>query len=258
MRGFSLIELIVVIVVLGVLCLGFANFFSQNAAQYLEANARTQLSTAMRSALERMARELRDALPNSIRIDSAGNCIEFMPIVQGGSYLDAPTSSPATQFEAVDSALAVSADYVSIMPLQSDEVYGVSGSSYPPSLIGFAGTASANTNTIYILLSGAKRFAHDSAAHRFFLTQTPVSFCIDSNGKLWRFHDYGNLAAQSSTLTGGDLLAQDLVQGDATEPVFRYSPGNLTRNALVDIRLILRTQNEQLRSQHEVMLRNVP
>jgi MSHA biogenesis protein MshO len=144
------------------------------------------------------------------------------------------------------------------MPLDPSELYGVNGSSYPASLIGFSGTTTANTNTVNVLLDNAKVFAHSSPSQRFFLAATPVSFCLNSNGQLERFQNYGNLTAQSSSLSAGDLLAQNLIQGDASNPVFRYSAGTLNRNALVDIRLTLRAQNEQFRLQHDVMLRNVP
>jgi MSHA biogenesis protein MshO len=144
--------------------------------------------------------------------------------------------------------------YVSIMPLDSSDVYGPA----PATLAAFAGITPANTNTIYVQLSANKLFPRTSPSQRFFLTTTPVSFCVQSNGQLQRFSEYGNLANQSSSLTGGAPLADHLQQGSASDPVFRYSAGTLARNALLQIRLVLRAQNETVQLEHEVMLRNVP
>ncbi len=254
MRGFTLIEMIVVIVVLGVLGLGFASLFTQSTQQYLEATVRQQFSSSTRLALERMSRELRDALPNSVRVDSNGNCVEFIPIIRGGVYLDAPFVTADNQFEALTLGTVSGVAYVSIMPLDASDVYG----SAPATLAEFAGTVAANANTIYVQLTANKLFPRTSPSQRFFLTSTPVSFCVQGNGQLQRFSQYGNLANQSSSLTGGAPLADHLVQGSASEPVFRYSAGTLTRNALLQIHLVLRGQNETVQFEHEVMLRNVP
>jgi MSHA biogenesis protein MshO len=143
---------------------------------------------------------------------------------------------------------------VSIMPLTSSDVYGAN----PAASVGFAGTSAADTNTINIIFSSAKVFPRTSPSQRFFLVGNPISFCVQTNGQLQRFSSYGNLAAQSSSLSGGAPLAEHLIQGNNSDPVFRYSAGTLTRNALLQIRFTLRAQNETFSIDHEVMLRNVP
>ena len=65
--GFSLIELIVVIVILGVLAASITSFIRFGTQIYTETTARDQLVSSARFAIERLNREVRNALPNSLR-----------------------------------------------------------------------------------------------------------------------------------------------------------------------------------------------
>ncbi|GAB6057784.1 prepilin-type N-terminal cleavage/methylation domain-containing protein [Desulfonatronum parangueonense] len=87
-KGFTLVELIVVIVVSGILAVGTSIFIMQAVRGYVDVAGRDDLATNGRIAIERMTREIRDALPNSIRIENGSNfiCIEFLPIIDAGLY----------------------------------------------------------------------------------------------------------------------------------------------------------------------------
>ena len=82
--GFTLIELVVVITVMGILSIGAVSFITDASDGYANTVRRTELGSTMRLAAERVTRELRNALPNSVRV--SGNCLEFIP-VEGGSTL---------------------------------------------------------------------------------------------------------------------------------------------------------------------------
>ena len=68
LRGVTLIEMIVAIVVTGIL-LSVVSLFTRNQIMaYFDVDARTELADAADTALRRSARELQEALPNSILV----------------------------------------------------------------------------------------------------------------------------------------------------------------------------------------------
>src|SRR5690606_958023 len=53
---------------------------------FSDVSRRAELVDIADNALQRMTRELRDALPNSIRINPGGNALEFLNTTTGGRY----------------------------------------------------------------------------------------------------------------------------------------------------------------------------
>ena len=89
-EGFSLVELIVVIVLLGLLASG-AGLLIRNPIDAYDAQLRRQLLVDQgEMALRQIAREVRRALPNSIRITpvGAGAALEMVNTVDGARYRD--------------------------------------------------------------------------------------------------------------------------------------------------------------------------
>ena len=89
-RGFTLVEAVVVMVVTGILAGIMVLFIRRPVQNYTDSAARAELSDAADLALRRMSRELRGALPNSVRLTgSPGNVwwLEFIPTTSGGKYL---------------------------------------------------------------------------------------------------------------------------------------------------------------------------
>src|SRR5882724_11781791 len=87
-RGFSLVELVVVIVVLGILGASVAVFINNPVRAYFATVRRAQLTDAADTTLRRMVRDLQTAVPNSIRITTSGSTLylEFTPISDVGRY----------------------------------------------------------------------------------------------------------------------------------------------------------------------------
>lgn len=87
--GFTLVELVVVLIIMSVLASVFVVIIRRPLQSYTETAATAELADTADSALRMMARELRGSVPNSVRVVNDGNAviIEFVPVVGGGRYV---------------------------------------------------------------------------------------------------------------------------------------------------------------------------
>ncbi len=83
--GFTLVELVVVIVVTGVLAAGLVTFFKPAMENYAAAGRRAALTDMADGAARRMGRDVRLAVPNSIR-QPGNQCFELVPTNSGGKF----------------------------------------------------------------------------------------------------------------------------------------------------------------------------
>ncbi len=89
-RGFTLVEMIVVIVITGIIVAAVAVFIRAPVQGYVDLVARAELADEADTAVRRMSRDLRLALPNSIRVSvqsNGSNYLELLLTNTGGRYL---------------------------------------------------------------------------------------------------------------------------------------------------------------------------
>jgi MSHA biogenesis protein MshO len=103
-RGFTLVEAVIVIVIIGVLGAIVAVFIRMPIRGYADAVARAEVTDEADLALRRIARDLRLALPNSIRVSNDGAAIEFLLTKTGGRYLSAEDGVPGQVLDFIDPA----------------------------------------------------------------------------------------------------------------------------------------------------------
>jgi MSHA biogenesis protein MshO len=84
-RGFTLVELVVVITITGIMAASIAVFFVPAINAYFDTRRRAEMTDTADTALRRMGRDVRRAVPNSIRT-VGGSCFELVPTVAGGLY----------------------------------------------------------------------------------------------------------------------------------------------------------------------------
>jgi len=85
-RGFTLVELVMVIVLMGVIGGMVAVFMKSPIDAYFDSARRAALTDVADTTVRRMARDIRKALPNSIRLPTGNTCMEFIPTRTGGRY----------------------------------------------------------------------------------------------------------------------------------------------------------------------------
>jgi len=128
--GFTLLEVIAVIVILSILAVLGGRFVVESTTAYQSTQTRARLMNAARQAQERISRQLHGAMPYSVRLTNADSCLEFMPIAGGGNYPGqvpdgvngiAASASISVAPHSVDFG---SAQYVSIGAMGAAELYG--------------------------------------------------------------------------------------------------------------------------------------
>ncbi len=256
-KGFTLIELIVVIMIVSVVALSITSFYADSVESYLQSETRLQQSGNIRTVLERIGRDIREAMPNSIRVNAAANCVEFVPIVGSTYFLNLPLTQPGNQIIALNDTQPSTATplYVMVMPLNTGEIYNLaSGFSAEVSNI-----STLAGNQMQIDLVAATRFLRASPRNRLYFVRQPVSYCVVAD-VLYRYSQYGFQLTQSNPPPGGVRTLNDVLLVDRGVPVtvFEYSAGNLNRNGLLSIDLHLAGRQESISLKHEVHVRNIP
>ncbi len=258
-RGFTLVELVVVIVLLGITAVTFTRLIINSVQGYLD-TANRQDSVAMaRLALDRIARDLREAMPQSIRLSSTGNgnCLQFLPI--NSSFVYTSFNSNNTIVYVIEpfggAVVPGSGFYAAINPVNSDDLYSTTAMK----AINSFGSVSAGLRNITL----ASGFAapRSGPGERLYVLGNPVSYCF-TNNQLLRYTSAVTAAQPTpgSGLSNGAIMLDKLPLTVSAPSSFTYGSGNWQNNALVTILLTIQqasSNNEQLQLDHEVWLRNV-
>lgn len=256
-QGFTLMEVVVTIVVIGILGVGIAGFIGRTTQGMIDASERTKISSVAWIVSEKLSRELRLALPNSVRTRGGNSCIEFIPTIAATDYLSVPILSAADTFEVVpfadyDTASVNSGlDRVAVYTNASADVYDLTGSQRVISGLIDTISAGVTTGARTIELLANHQFVTDSPTKRLFVVQDPVMYCF-SGDFLYRYSEYGFDAALG--LQNQTVIANNLSAGE-----FEVVGATLTRNAVIDISYRVTGSNgEQQPVNQEVQIRNVP
>jgi len=290
--GFSLVELIITIILGGIVASMTASILTLPINAYIDTSRRATLSDVAESALRRMQRDIRRALPNSIRISADGQTLELLHIVNGGRYrsskdandVNCETSSSAVNCDILDFSIAdtsfdvlgelknfsditLNQDQVIIYPL---ETVGSNAYNSSENRTGLAATSTAR----HIGLNPAFQFPFSSPQQRFFIVDTPITYHCDTTAAatkdkvLRRYSQYTIQSTQpqpTNPTTGTPatpISAGSKVDWQANYVArcnFSYNAGSSTRSALVTLELVVTDDaGESIRLLHQVHVDNQP
>lgn len=256
--GFTLVELIAVIVVLAITSVIGAGFIVNVVDGYKKAQLRSMLVQHGTVAIEQLTRKLRMSVPNSVRVSGSGDCVEYMPLIGGAFYTQAvpDTENGMLLTNAINTMSftlqGVTPKHVLIAPLAASEIYTLSS----PSARVSAGDFGSQPYT-QAVFSGSHRFLRNSINRRLLVAADAERFCV-AGTQLVRYQGYGFSAASLSDASPGGgvvVMAAGIVAG---APAFALSVGSEDRNTALNIRLIFSDRGESITLNSRVLIRNVP
>ena len=292
-RGFTFVELIMVIVIMGVIGGIAAVFIRRPIDSYLDSARRAALTDVADTTTRRMARDIRKALPNSLRVpvavatSTASACVEFIPTKTGGRYRVndlAGAVGSSLNFSAVDGAFNM-LGVIANLPAEQRIAVGDVISVYN---LGIEGADAYNLDNLSAVIAPAPAAAPLPAVAEAAINITSFRFPFASDNN--RFHvlpaneqvvsyvctNVGTNAAGTGTgtlLRWGRTMPTAYAQ-PATCPVpppgtptiarnvsacsFNYNGSDLQRNAVVQMSIRLTENNEPVSLYHEVHVDNTP
>jgi MSHA biogenesis protein MshO len=285
-RGFTLVEAVIVIVIIGVLSGMVAVFIRAPMQGYADGAARAELSDTADLALRRMARDLRLALPNSIRVSPDHNSLEFLMTRTGGRYLsaeDAVDGAPVLDFlDPANTSLTVvgpmpGAD--ELTPGRDFLVVNNLGPGFRPADAydltspqrNIARVTGANPGSQLLVLADNPFAVQEpplpSADQRFYIVSGPVTYYCgvepDGTRQLTRQSGYPIAAAQvaNPVPAGAAGGTRSLLAGRVRSCRFEYETLASMRSALAILTLELQPRNSSdavVRLVHQVHVNNTP
>lgn len=247
-RGFTLVEMIAVMVVIGIISAGIAVFLRMPLQAYQDTQRRASISDTVDTAFALLKRDLQTALPNSVRVTSAGSVfyLEFLQTRTGGRYRaeDAVPATPAgastcadanangladenvLEFGVADTCfttLGAMPNVSAIVPNSDFAVVYNLGPGFPNADAYATGnvtggnksritSAAAGAGGQHVVTFQSNTFTLDSPGRRFQVIAGPVSYvCDPAAATLRRISGYAISAAQPTPPVGtAALLARGI------------------------------------------------
>jgi MSHA biogenesis protein MshO len=271
-RGFTLIEMILVITLMGIVGVLISLMASNQMDRYMTSSRRAFLVSAAGAALVLLERDLHSALPNSVRV-TTGNTLEFVPVLQVARYRATLDPSDATSdlldFTLSDTQFQVLGQ-LETMPAGARAVINHRGvvqdgryiyrdaAADGSHVISGAVTIQDRPTGDLVVLGGGHRFAEASVGKRVYFVERSVVYLCDSDTRsLMRYRDVP--LTETPMVTGAQLIAAGAVASKALGNVESCSisyQNSAEQAGLVTISLQLEDAGESVQLLHQVHVRD--
>ena len=278
-QGFTLIESIITIIIIGIVSATVSLIIGNYLENYDATSRRTMMQTAAQLAVERISREVRHALPNSICIYNGAACVPstaqnkfyFLSIKDAGYYQEnsgnypnaaAKKPLPVTplsdnEFDIVSETDKANlnaiegVDWIAVYNINNANIYAGKNARKINTLTNMV--PAAGENIIRVQLAGGPfSFPLHSPQRRFHIIN-PYStlFFLQGTNLMWGKSADG--FATPETPAESHLLLQNV-----SNLSFSFSAGSLKRSGLLHIDLTVEDDGEKIHLIHEAHVYNVP
>ncbi len=290
MRGFTLVELVIVIALAGVVAVMVSVLFARPMEGFVAQSRRAELVDLGSIALSRMVRDVRLAVPNSLRVSADGQALELLLIHSAARYRPNRNDSDGLRFASAAPGSCGSTtqggrcDTVQVLDSKLDPdgarwlvLYNIGAESggnpvsganvwgggnpgvITPSGVTFDRVANAPAGETQLALenlpSGGFRFAFSSPQRRLYLAERVVGYRCQS-GKLVRY-SYTTILSSLPAQPPAGSDPQPLA-GSVSACNFAYQPGTTQRGGLLSLTLGIEQDGERLRLLQQVHVDNAP
>ena len=286
--GFTLIELVITVAISGIVAGVLAIVIQKPLLAYEQVGRRARLVDHAENALQHLDRDIRRALPNSLRVSGSGAVLEIIPVLEGARYRRQAGVNPSgedhtaaedllsfagdAQFNVMGRLRALTFTYGTALSAghrmaiynTGESTYAHAASSTQP------GSITPATTTLTVLddldedqwvLSSAFDFLLESPSQRVFIVNEPITYLCDlGTGSVARITDYGYTTTQPSVASAAPLNLGNsaLLAEGVSECTFTYSPGTSSRSGLLTARLSITEGSESVRLLHQIHVSNAP
>lgn len=289
-RGVTLIELVLAIVIVGIV-VAVVVFFLNPLRQSTDLALRAELTDIADNALQRIGRDVKLALPNSVRKDSTavpGSVfLEFIAVRTAGRYRsdgggpviagNCPTDgsgvpdSDQLVFDSADTCFTTMGKLPGTVGANDQLVlnnYGFADqNAYQTApilnrvVISSVDTSHADRDRVEFGSTTFQRALHDSPGKRFYVISGPVTYwCNMTAGTITRYDGYALQLTQPTAFGAGSLIAEHVLAGTGCS--FDYANVG-PQLGLLTMRITLQRQlsggaTETVSLYHAVHVNNAP
>jgi MSHA biogenesis protein MshO len=265
----TLIELIIVIAITAVIAGGVAVFISRPFESYVDSARRAELTDIADTALRRITRDLRTALPNSIRYACVPSCgpttsvyyLEYLQTSGGGRYRaekDNAGLGDTLDFTFADTSFDVVGPMPALAAGDSIVIYNLAATGTTANAYsGDNRRAYSSSTGNNITITPTTAFPYPSPGKRFQVVPYAVTYgCNPTTGELRRYWNYGISAAQATPPVGGSSA---LLANYVSACSFTYNPtGSSARTGIVGLAINIQRSGETVRLFQQVHVNNAP
>ena len=246
--GFTMIELIMVMILLGIVGVLGAQFISEAFRGFSDTDARTEIYEEGKLGLVRMERELYHAVPNAIQVSGVNsNTITF------GSIDELAMQN-------------VFGQYSEINPTGTNSITDLTAGLPVNSLISIFNTNWSTFSTGSRLFSVTTNNANPMTIDTTISVPSPYQRYFVVRNKAIQYQVVGSIlyrltAAVSSGGVGVFGNPQPVIKNifqSGTLPFFDYSAGTATNNSRLTVHFAITANNESVNFQKEMIIHNVP
>jgi MSHA biogenesis protein MshO len=246
--GFTLIELIIVVVLLGIVGVMGASFISEAFKGFFDTDVRMEMYEEGKSAMVRMEREIHIALPNAIDVSIDGDTVSLGVIdenAMAGVFGQHTEEHPSGDATITDRTAGLQLN--TLVSIYNTEWAIFNNGSRTYRVTSDAANPMTLDRNIGVASPYQRFYAVRPDAVRFSVIGTTLS----------RSTAVVNAGAALGNFDNPQTLAQNIVPSGGL-PFFTYEPGTSTRNSVVSIHFAISRNDETVNFHKEVQIRNVP